>query len=47
MNQVEVHWITLSLLIALSAIMINLSEWHLGFLAILMLVSILRRDQQN
>ena len=32
MNHVDVHWITLSLLIALSAIMVNLSEWRLGLL---------------
>lgn len=45
MNHMQVHWVTLSLLIALSAIIVNLSEWQLGFLAIIMLISFLRWDQ--
>ena len=45
MNNMNIHWITLSLLIALSAIMVSLSEWQLGFLAIVMLVCFFRRDQ--
>jgi len=47
MNQADGLWTTLSLLIALSAVMVNLSEWQLAFFAIIMIVCFLRRDQRR
>jgi len=45
MNDADLRLMMLSLLIALSTIMVNLSELQLGFFAIIMLVSFLRQDQ--
>lgn len=47
MNTANVHGITLSLLMVLSAIRVKLSEWQLGFFAIVMLFSLGRWDQRK
>jgi len=47
MNHLQVHWVTLSLLITLSAIIINLSAWQLGFLIVILIISLLRGNHKD
>lgn len=46
-RKLNVHWMTLSLLIALSAIIANLSVWQLGFVAVILIISLLRMNHRG